>query len=156
MSVRRPYKGAKVLTGLELEMEIRAAGGRNVEIGRSIYADAHYTLPTREYVEHIMLPAFEQWSKGNGLWDWKTRHDCDDKADALKVFAQQCFRHSRDTTEADGFAVWRVYYLIDADPGKGHAINAALTDEGVVFIEPQTARIVALTTEERGSIWYAY
>lgn len=147
---------AKTLTGAELAQAIRADAGHSVDIGGGIYADARYTLPTREYVDRIMLPAFETWSRANGLWDWKTRHDCDDKADALKVFAQQCFRHSRDTTEADGFAVWRLYYSVDADPGRGHAINAAMTDEGIVYIEPQTARIATLTQDEKRSIWHAF
>lgn len=128
----------------------------NAKPGASIGADAVYALPKHSYVEDLLLPAFARWSRANGLWMWHTRSDCDDKADAFRVFAQQCFRDTNDRTKAEGFAVFRIFYHIDGDSERGHAINTMLTEKGWIFVEPQTAKVVELSTLERMSVWTVY
>jgi len=145
-----------VITAAELARRIIQATNPHVSLGLSLFADGNYAMPTHDYVANIMLPAFRGWMDRNGLTKWLTRHDCDDKGDSLKVFAQTCFAASHEDTDADGFAVVRVFYHIGGDSAKGHAINAALTDRGFEFIEPQTAQIVKLNEMERESIWHVY
>ena len=147
---------AKIYTSTELRVAIHLANVKNVEIGTSLNADGKYAMATRESWEKDILPRFKRWMIHNNLWDWNPKHDCDDKADALKLFAQRCFREWGGEVEAEGFAVWRVWYRIDGDPSKGHAINRALTDEGFIYIEPQTAKIVQFTQEEEASKWLEY
>ena len=125
-----------------------------VEIGTSLNADGKYVMATRESWESDILPAFKSWMIKNKLWTWQSRHDCDDKSDCLKIYAQRCFVESRMQTDAEGFAVWRCWYT--TRNGGGHAINRALTDEGFIYIEPQQAKIVKLTSKEEESKWLEY
>ncbi len=147
----------KTITSADLVARIAAEGGANVNVGLSLYRDATYALPSLAYLRAVMLPAFEVYQRKEDVWGgWAVRYDCDNYANELVTFAARCFAHTKDDTIADGFAVYRVFYCIDGDTTKRHAIAAALTDKGIVYIEPQTARIVELTDDEKGSIYHAY
>ena len=143
----------KTYTSHELRQLIKE-DSPHVEIGTSLNADGKYVMATRESWESDILPAFKLWMIDNDMWNWKDKHDCDDKADALKLFAQRCFQETSHKVAADGFAVWRVWYT--RHDGGGHAINRALTDEGFIYIEPQTAKVVKLTKKEEASKWLEY
>ena len=142
------YSSAELRAAIHLENE------HNVEIGTSLNADGTYAAATLESWEKDILPAFRRWMIENDMWAWHKKHDCDDKANALKLFAQRCFQETSHKVVADGFAVWRVWYM--TRDGGGHAINRALTDKGFVYIEPQTAQVVELTKKEEASKWLEY
>lgn len=114
-----------------------------------IVADAEYTLPTKE----ILLGAFkEKWVAQKQ--DYELRYDCDDFAFAYKIESQK--KHACGDTETDGQAIGVVFYLVDGNPMKGHAINWADTDQGLIYIEPQTGEEVELTTGELASRFFVY
>jgi hypothetical protein len=142
-------------TSHELRQLIKA-DSPHVEIGTSLNADGKYALATRESWELEILPAYKRWMIANRLWLWRKAHDCDDKADCLKVFSQRCFVEAKIKGGAEGFAVWRVWYITKL--GEAHAINRALTDggNGFIYIEPQTAKLVTLTPKEEQSKWLEY
>lgn len=61
--------------------------------------------------------------------------------------------HSRQAPQA--LALAEVWYRPDgASPGTGHAIVAAVTESGLLYIEPQTGAIVHLSAAERASVYF--
>tara|TARA_R110002167_G_scaffold140238_6_gene327952 strand:+ start:355 stop:831 length:477 start_codon:yes stop_codon:yes gene_type:complete len=146
----------KYTTSGEIESILRAAiPNPLLVIAPSVHADGVYAMATHHWYVRKGFPAYKRWSILQGLWKWFDRHDCDDKADVFKVFMQRCFRGAK-AADCDGFAVFRIFYHIGGERTKGHAINLVITDHGVEFVEPQTARFVTLTQAELESIWTVY
>lgn len=79
-------------------------------------------------------------------------HNCDNFASLFYAFAQIC--HAKSNREEQGIAVGELFYFIGGDKTKGHAINIALTDKGIIAIEPQNGRIQELTKAEKESAWF--
>ena len=144
------------ITSAALVARIAMEGaGTRCKISESFYEDGVNALPLLLNIESVILPSFKEWQIHEGIWrNWKIKFDCDDYALAFMYFTARCFANTREVTDADGYARWRISYKIDGDPARGHKINEALTDKGFIFIEPQTAQIVQLTKEEEASIWF--
>lgn len=88
---------------------------------------------------------------------WDRRFDCNRFAALWIGLAQARYAveqwHSKAAPQALALAeVW--YRPEGATPGTGHAIVAAVTDAGPLFIEPQTGAIVHLSATERASIYF--
>lgn len=85
---------------------------------------------------------------------WEGRFDCNKFAAAYAAGAQLEFYRDTWGTRAPGqaLAVGEVWYEA---AGRGpHAIVAAITERGVVFIEPQSGKEVRLTPGELASITF--
>lgn len=88
----------------------------------------------------------------DGVVKWDERFDCNHFASYYVALAQTQFYLANwgASTPAQTLALAEVWYR----PGggaKGHAIVAAYTDKGLLYIEPQTGRTIALSTAERAS-----
>jgi hypothetical protein len=89
-----------------------------------------------------------------GVVKWDERFDCNHFASYYIAKAQVGYylANFHSSTPAQTLALAEVWYR----PGggiKGHAIVAALTDQGLVFIEPQTGGRLTLTPAERASCY---
>lgn len=88
---------------------------------------------------------------------WDRRFDCNRFAALWIGLAQARYAveqwHSKTAPQA--LALAEVWYRPDgATPGTGHAIVAAVTDAGPLFIEPQTGALVVLSAAEQHSIYF--
>jgi hypothetical protein len=85
---------------------------------------------------------------------WEGRFDCNKFATAYASGVQMRFYrdqfHSR--LPAQAAAVGEVWYSGINGP---HAVNIALTEQGPVFIEPQTGKFLSISPQEVASIYYA-
>ena len=81
------------------------------------------------------------------------RFDCNKFAAAYAVGAQMRFYRDmfHSWNPAQALAVGEIWYQSARGP---HAINCAFTERGLLFIEPQTGQEVALTLQEKASIYY--
>lgn len=88
-----------------------------------------------------------------GVIQWDKRFDCNHFATYYVATAQIDYylANFHSNTPAQTLALAEVWYHPGGGPG--HAIVAACTDAGLVFIEPQTGNLVQLTKDERMSIW---
>lgn len=91
----------------------------------------------------------------SGRWDRK--FDCNRFAGLWIGLAQARYAaeqwHSRTAPQA--LALGEVWYRPEgAPPGVGHAIVSAVTERGLVFIEPQTGALLTLTPAELGSRYF--
>lgn len=102
------------------------------------------------------LSEFYDWYRSRlfdlGLARWDSRQDCDDFANLYADLIQLKFYlgqwGSVPIPDAEALAVARYWYRPTVGP-EGHAINAVLTQRGMLFIEPQNGRLLPLTSEER-------
>jgi len=85
-----------------------------------------------------------------GVTKWDGRFDCNHFASFYTSLAQTKFYadNFQSWTSAQSLAVGTFWYVSARGP---HAIVVAITERGVVFIEPQTGQEITLTPGERQS-----
>lgn len=109
-------------------------------------------------VNSAALPGYYDWFRTKlydiGVTRWDQKQDCDDFANLYADFLQLRLylgQWERDPLpQAEGVAVARYWYR----PNLGnelHAINAVLTEKGLIFIEPQTGQQVTVTFQEQAT-----
>jgi hypothetical protein len=89
---------------------------------------------------------------------WDQRFDCNKFAAAFVSFVQmEYYRQNWGTwNKGQAAAVGEFWYVPKGSkPGTGHAIVSAMTERGLVFLEPQTGRFLALTKEEQESVYFS-
>jgi len=88
---------------------------------------------------------------------WDRRFDCNRFA-ALWIglaHARYAAEQWHSSTAPQALALAEVWYRPDgASPGTGHAVVAALTEQGLLYIEPQTGTRVQLSAAERASVYF--
>ncbi len=107
-------------------------------------------------VNSASLPAFyadfRQALFDQGVTKWDRRFDCNHFASYYVARAQTKFYlanfHSRTTAQTLALGVF--WYQSARGP---HAIVAAFTERGLLFIEPQTGGELQLSPAERASAW---
>ena len=126
-------------------------------------ADATYATFTekelRWYCKRFYFCAFRRRTQF-----WKKTNDCDDKAQGMQWNTNARYSWYRKDG-AQSRAIGEVWYHVDGDPKKGHAINVAFISEGdrtcaEIFFEPQVAAmkgrlvVLPLTQDELDSIYF--
>jgi hypothetical protein len=134
-----------------------------------VLSDKDYFCPTLDMVRDELFPKYWQWLKSLKLTRWVHRWDCDNFADAFKLFSCGYYEQTIEST-ANGIAIGVINYMAIAKAENnlsgGHAINIVYIDDGKnddgsdnfrpIFIEPQNGKIYNLTEQEFNSIWTVY
>jgi len=115
---------------------------------RTTFSDSTFNLPTKTWLFSKFYPYFSKELERLGIIEWSEKFDCEDFAAMYKILCQVCHKNSRSTQ--GGLAVGAVDY--QKDSGEYHCINIAFTDQGLVFIEPQTGKELKLSENEKNSI----
>jgi hypothetical protein len=110
-----------------------------------IITDANYARPTTDYLLGKFYEFYRAWMSEHSLGVWTAKYDCDNFASTFYTFAQIC--HFKSKRPEQGIAVGELYYFIDG--GGGHVVNMAITEKGLIIIEPQTGKEVELTETEK-------
>lgn len=133
-------------------------------------SDADYFCPTKHMITQEIFPRYWNWLNSLNLTRWYHRWDCDNFADAFKLFACGYYQKNIDS-DANGIAVGVINYVAVAkaeDNMQGaHAINMIYVQDNIqdtdgsnnfslFFLEPQNGRIYTLTQEEFNSIYMVY
>ena len=99
--------------------------------------DSVYAIPTKEWVLGEYSTFYKDFLTKMGLSNWHVDFDCDNFATLFFTLAQ-C-GHARAETRKEGIAIGVFCYVPwNAGKNEAHAINVAVTDKGVIFLEPQT------------------
>jgi len=94
---------------------------------------------------------YKQELFNKGVANWDNSFDCNRFTLYFQAFSQiEYFKTSNGSNSS--VAIGEVFYLKDGI--SGHAINCALTDSGLIFIEPQTGQVLNLTKKELDSIFF--
>ena len=118
-----------------------------------ILADASYGVPTVRWLGEQFWPWYQRQRWNLGLDKWERRNDCDNHARAYAQYAADC--HALTGSGAgEGLAVGEFFYVATSHVQGPHAINVAFTDEGKVYLEPQTGRRLTLAPSEELSCFH--
>ena len=129
---------------------------------------ADYELPTLAWAQGTFYDFFRQRLGSDNLQTWIVKWECRDFARAYASMAQECNARTPNTPGgADILSIGEVWFIPDASrygtlPGQlagtfdggGHAINMLLTEQGWVFIDPQTNVVWQMTEAELRSIYF--
>ncbi len=119
----------------------------------TIFSDATCAKPAVAWLLLKFWPWFERQRFNLGLNKWTRKNDCDNFARAYAQAAADC--HALTVGEdSEGLAVGEFYYHATTQVKGPHAIVVAFTDEGKVFIEPQTGKRLTLTPTEESSCFF--
>lgn len=126
-------------------------------------ADANYFCPKLSMIYDEIYPKYWRWMQSIKLTKWMHRWDCDNFADAFKLFACGYYQQVIES-EAEGMGVGVVWYnALDGQPNAyGHAINIIYVQNEQnngfhhIFLEPQTGKELVLSKREFDSIWLVY
>ena len=114
---------------------------------------ASYAVPTLDWLQAKCWPAFRSRLWSENLDKWIVRWECRDFARAFACFALECWATSALLPSLDdGLSVGEIWFRLT--PTTGHAICPAITDQGLVFIEPQTGQLCTLTPEQLSSRYF--
>ena len=110
------------------------------------FYDVDYAKPTSDWLLNEFGPWFRKnrWKKD--LDKWSRRNDCDNTARSYCVAAQDA--HAKGDSQAEAIAVGEFCYIATTHVQGAHAIVCAFTEEGLIFIEPQTGQRLALIPTE--------
>jgi len=88
---------------------------------------------------------------------WDRKFDCNRFAGLWIGLAQVRYAVEQwhSSTAPQALALAEVWYRPDGAPANvGHAIVAAATEVGLLYVEPQTGSLVTLSAAERASIYF--
>jgi hypothetical protein len=120
----------------------------------ALFPDSNYALPTTAW----LLGPFWSWYQGRrfelGLHKWTRANDCDNSARAYCQAAADCHASTMGSSDKapEGVAVGEYFYTKDS--GGGHAIVVAVTEKGIIYIEPQTGVEINLSDMEKLSCMF--
>lgn len=107
---------------------------------------SEYRVPTLGWLRGPFYEAFTRRYWNEGLGKWSRRYECRDFARAYAAMAVECWATSNEIAEEDSIAVGELWF--NPTPSTGHAICPAITDVGLVFIDPQNNQLCTLSTEQ--------
>jgi hypothetical protein len=120
-------------------------------------ADRSYYCPKKDIIENEIYPKYRTWLRSIRLLNWSHKWDCDNFADAFKVFSSGYYQQNIDS-DAESIAIGVIHYK--RSNGNGHAINIAYTEDNneikITFIEPQNGQALYLSQAEFDSIFSVY
>lgn len=136
---------ARVLAAADVRTSLPGA-----TLGDTAYAQVNSAWLAGYYAE-FRAEIFRQ-----GVVKWDDRFDCNHFASYYVALAQTKFylANFQSRTSAQTLALGIFWYRPGAGIA-GHAIVAALTERGLVFVEPQTGGELALTPAERATVYLA-
>lgn len=122
----------RILSAAQLQSEVHGAF-----VGDSLYAEVNSRWLTAFYAD-FRREIFRQ-----GVVRWDNRFDCSHFADYYRALAQTRFYRAyyQSWTPAQTLAIGTFWYNPLAG-GPAHAIVMAVTERGLIFIEPQTGHEV--------------
>lgn len=126
-------------------------------LGQPKFGGNNYAVPTLEWLRGPFWEFFKAryWSTNSDKW--KFRWECRDFARAYACAAQECWGNMNLelAPDSDALAVGEIWFVPEAlDASKGHAICPAITDVGLVFIDPQNNSLWQITEAQLASRYF--
>jgi hypothetical protein len=123
-------------------------------LGGAVMGDDTYAVVSREALPR-MYEEFRGELFSKGVTKWDERFDCNHFASYYVALAQtKYYLANFHSGAAPQSLALGVYWLKDGNGA--HALVVALTDAGIVFIEPQTGKEVALTGKQKAGAFMKF
>lgn len=113
-----------------------------------LFGGVQYAVPTLAWLRGPFWNFFRGRLWDENLQAWRVGWECRDFARAYACAAQEC-NALASAAPGDALVVGEFWFRPHGNPvGSDHAICPAITDQGLVFIEPQTGDIRPVTPTE--------
>jgi hypothetical protein len=119
------------------------------------FGGMNFAVPTLAWLQGPCFEYFKARYWNLNLDKWQFKWECRDFARAFAVCAHECHALSPDApAESDALAVGESWFIPEASRianplfPAGHAINACFTDQGLVYLDPQTGLLWLLNSTE--------
>lgn len=131
-----------VLTSNELRMQV----GGLVYVG-----DSSYAVVRKDWLVDF-YPKYRDRLFKLGVTKWDDSFDCNHFSYNFVALAQTDYYVTsfHDRSRANTLAVGLIWYMKQGT--QGHSIVMAVTEQGIVYMEPQTGQFVTLTESEKATI----
>jgi len=117
------------------------------------FKDTNYFVPAKSWWIDEFFPWFKLQLQHYRVWNYHSSWDCDNFAEAFKVFANICHAQTKPK-KTDAVAVSEFHFLPDMALSP-HAINYVMIDtkNGIEFraVEPQVPKMYTLSKTEKAS-----
>lgn len=115
-----------------------------------------YAVPTLNWLQGPCWEFFRARLWSENLDKWQVRWECRDFARAFACCALECWAKTVGGTDDDGLAVGEIWFLPDrrAQAMAGHAVCPAITDGGLIWLDPQNGQLWPFTPSEFASRYY--
>jgi hypothetical protein len=116
-----------------------------------------YAVPTLKWLQGPFYDVFRKRLWDENLHKWKKRFACRDFAALYRATAIECWGASDGVvSEDDGLSVGEIWFdPTPADPfDPNHGIVPAITDRGLLFIEPQNNTLWPMSDEQFASRFF--
>ena len=116
----------------------------------------NYAKPTQAWLEGEFYSSFKELLWAENVSRWSPRWECRDFARMFACFAQVANAMDKmGPTGEDALAVGEFWFLKDPkNPKSGHAVNICITDNGIIYIDPQTGLLWHMTHEQFESCYF--
>lgn len=146
----------QTITNHEVKKYIKAGSNQTCPINAP---DANYCMYSEDFILGEGYKNYKKWLFRRGIFGWRNSFDCDNYAEAFRVYLQILHTKAMKNDSAKKQSVAFGVIWFNRDKGGGHAINVFITKdkEGLVYIkyiEPQTGEIVYLSQKEQESIFF--
>ena len=134
----------KILTNIEV------SNIRSGYTGDSIYAVVNSNSLQSFYDN------FRDVLSKQGLVKWDARFDCNHFSSLYIALAQSKYTVAawNSSTPAQSLAMAEIWYNKDGIKNNGHAVVLIITENGPIYIEPQTGQQIQLSDVEKNSIFF--
>lgn len=113
-----------------------------------------YAVPTTKWLRGPFWDFFHGRLWNANLDKWAVRWECRDFARAYAAMALECWALTQGGTGDDGLAVGEMWFIPAGKTNVGHAVCPAITDDGLIFIDPQTNQLWPYSPEEFSSRYF--
>jgi hypothetical protein len=123
-----------------------------MQVGGLVYAgDSSYTVVRKDWLVDF-YPKYRDRLFKLGVAKADDSFDCNHFSYNFVALAQTDYYVTsfHDRIRGDTLAVGLIWYITRF--GQGHSIVMAVTEQGIVYMEPQTGQFVTLTESEKATI----
>lgn len=115
-----------------------------------------YALPTQAWLLGPFWGSFREQLFNESVEDWEVNWECRDFVRFYAAWAQLCnARTPNSPAGTNALAVGEFWYIPDdSKPNDGHALVICFTDQGRIFIDPQTGLLCTLTSAQLRSCYF--
>lgn len=119
--------------------------------GAFLGADS-YAIPTIQWITGPFWEFYHARLWAGGLDQWQQRWQCNEFARSYASAAQECHARTAHALADESVAVGEMWYRRDA--GGAHAICPIISDQGLVFVDPQNGLLCTLSPAELSSRFF--
>lgn len=124
---------------------------------RTNFGALNYAVPTLKWVQGPFYDFFIKRRWNATLGTWQRRYECRDFVRAYCADMVECWALDNHLSDDDSIAVGEIWFSPTPQlPGSaGHAVASLITDQGLVFLDPQNNKLWPMSPAQFASRFFS-